>query len=68
MKRILALATSLFLVLGIATASFAAEKPNVKAVPAKTAQVKKAKKHHKAKKTAKKMTRKSTMPADGAKK
>lgn len=60
MKRILALATSMFLVLGIATASFAAAKPDTKTAQAKTAKmmktktakVKKVKKHKKAKKAA----------------
>lgn len=58
MKKILALATSMFLVLGIATASFAAPKTDTKKAPAqaektaKTAKVKKAKKHKKAAKAA----------------
>jgi hypothetical protein len=60
MKKILALATSMFLVLGIATASFAAPKTDTKKAPAqaektmktKTAKVKKTKKHKKAAKAA----------------
>lgn len=60
MKKILALATSMFLVLGIATASFAAPKTAAKKAPAqaektmktKKAKVKKARKHRKTAKAA----------------
>lgn len=64
MKKILALATSIFLVLGIATASFAAPKTTAKKAPAqaektmktKKAKVKKARKHRKTAKAATKTT------------